>query len=404
LEPTDPHLKKTITVRISGHELKLEVAHDLFSGHDLDRGSRLLLRSLTSPDHQDLRRVVDLGCGYGPLGLALKKLNPARVVDMVDRDALALTYARRNAELNQMAGVDVYASLGWSGVRGRDYDLAVSNVPAKAGDRAIRHFLLGARDHLRPGGMAVVVVIARIDGLVRDTLIGEEGVEVLHRSEGTSHVVYHYRFQAASSPAEPAGRASGDELDVYERGTPEIAVDGVRYRLHTAYSLPEFDTLGYQTKLLAQRLLTRPRGIRQVLVFNPGQGHAPVLAWRLFGPDRITLVDRDLLALSYSMQNMIRNGCPPDRLQVLHQTAVRPEDVEGSQLAICVLRDGQPAVLTEAELQGVVAGLRPRGRLVAAGRSTSVTRLETRLIRDGGSFRMVARKRNKGFSVLDLQR
>src|SRR5207302_10749992 len=121
--------------------------------------------------HEHSSRVLDLGCGYGPIGLALKMLNPARSLDMVDRDALALDFSRRNAARNGLSDVEVYASLGWSQVRRSDHDLVVSNLPAKAGERAIQHFLLDARDHLKPGGTVAVVVIARLDELVSRLLV-----------------------------------------------------------------------------------------------------------------------------------------------------------------------------------------------------------------------------------------
>jgi 16S rRNA G1207 methylase RsmC len=404
--PTEAYFKKTITVRLQRRQLELDVAQDLFSGHELDAGSRLLLRSLATPKHEPRSSVLDLGCGYGPIGLGLKLLNPARAVDMVDRDALALDFSRRNAARNGMSDVEVYASLGWSDVRRSDYDLVVSNVPAKAGEGAIRHFLLDAAGHLRPGGMVAVVVIARLDELVRELLVPDAGVELTYEQRAAGYSVYHYQPVRASLP-EPSSQGKGehpdeDALSVYERGRLDLTFGQIRYRVRTAYSLPEFDTLGYHTRLMADQLLTGRRRPGEVLVFNPGQGHLPVLIGKALVPERITLAGRDLLALAYSRDNLTRNEYPADRVRVLHRTAVQPADVDGVDLVVATLKDGQPNAITELELHGALERLRPRGRLIAGGSSTAVTRLEASVAGGGGPLRVIARKRNRRHSVLEL--
>lgn len=399
--PADPYFKKSISVRIQRRQLELDVAQDLFSGHDLDVGTRLLLRSLATPEFERRLRVLDLGSGYGPLGLGLKLLNPAREVEMVDRDALAVEYSRRNAERNGMTGVDVHAGLGWSGVRGRDLDLVVSNLPAKAGDRAISHFLLDASPHLKPGGMVAVVVIGRLHELVEGILVPEAGVEVAHRQRAAGYSVFHYGFSSEGPPPGPStGEASQDPLGVYERANLELAFDDIRYELRTVYSLPEFDTLAYHTRLMAGQLLDGRRRPRRLLVFNPGQGHLPVLLGKAFSPERITLAGRDLLALANARANLAGNGYPPERVLLRHQAAVLPADVEGVDLVVAALRDGQPKAITEHELGSALAVLRAPGRVIVGGSSTAVTRLESSL--GGiGPLRIIGRKRNRGYSVLE---
>jgi Methyltransferase small domain len=399
----DPYFKKTITARIQRRQLELDVAQDLFSGHDLDAGTRLLLRSLATPEHEGRRRVLDLGSGYGPLGLGLKLLNRARELEMVDRDALAVEYSRRNAERNGMAGVDVRGGLGWRGFGGGELDLVVSNLPAKAGDRAIRHFLLDGRPHLSPGGMVAVVVIARLHELVQGILVPEAGVEVAYRHRAAGYSVFHYGFASdLALPGRSTEEATQDPLGVYQRGNLELAFDDVRYRLRTVYSLPEFDTLAYHTRLMAAQLLDGRRRPRRVLVFNPGQGHLPVLIGKAFSPDRITLAGRDLLALATAEANLAGNGYPPERVLLRHQAALQPADLEGVDLVVASLRDGQPNAITEHELGSGLAMLRPPCRVMVGGSSTAVTRLEGSLA-GWGSLRIMGRKRNRGHSVLEAR-
>ena len=229
-EDDDPYYRKTLAIRLHGRTLELDVAHDLFSGHDLDAGTRLLLRTLVTPEHERRSHVVDLGCGYGPLGLGLKLLVPTRSVDMVDRDALAVVYSRRNAERNRMTNVHVYTSLGWNDIPRAAYDLAVSNIPAKAGERAIRHFLLDARQHLRPGGLVAVVAIARLDDVVQDALAHSGDVRISFSRRTTGYSVYHFGF----SPEVPPQEAVAGPLAVFERARVEARFGGVEYELCTA--------------------------------------------------------------------------------------------------------------------------------------------------------------------------
>ena len=170
-----PHFKKTVTLDHGGRRLELGVAQELFSSHEVDVGTRLLLRTLAGPEHASRRRVLDLGCGYGPLGLALRAAADDRVVHLVDRDALAIEYSRENAARNRLDDVEVYGSLGYADVRGSGFDLIVSNIPAKAGPPVIERVLLGGAGLLAPGGLVAVVVIAPLRASVTAVLEGAPG-------------------------------------------------------------------------------------------------------------------------------------------------------------------------------------------------------------------------------------
>jgi 16S rRNA (guanine1207-N2)-methyltransferase len=176
-----PHFKKTVTLDHGGRRLELGVAQELFSSHEVDVGTRLLLRTLAGPEHASRRRVLDLGCGYGPLGLALRAAAADRVVHLVDRDALAVEYSRENAARNRLDEVEVYGSLGYADVRGSGFDLIVSNIPAKAGPPVIEQLLLGGAGLLAPGGLVAVVVIAPLRASVTAVLEGAPEVEVVFR-------------------------------------------------------------------------------------------------------------------------------------------------------------------------------------------------------------------------------
>ena len=124
----DLYLKKVVEFRYARQTLHLRVSQDLFSSYDIDVGTQRLLRTLADLASVALPRALDLGCGYGPLGLAMRKLDAARKVHLVDRDALAVEFARQNAELNGLGDVSVYGSLGYDDVAGADFDLILAKL------------------------------------------------------------------------------------------------------------------------------------------------------------------------------------------------------------------------------------------------------------------------------------
>ena len=399
-----PHFKKTVTLDVGGRRLELRVAQDLFSSHEVDVGTRLLLRTLAGPEHGGRRLVLDLGCGYGPLGLGLRAAAADRVVHLVDRDALAVDYSRENAAANRLDGVEAYGSLGYADVRAAGFDLVVSNIPAKAGPPVIERLLLGAAGLLAPGGLVAVVVIAPLREQVAAVLEGAAGVEVVFRRATAGYAVFHYRFRgppaAAAGPADPA-----DGLQVYERQRVSIGHGGVAVRLRTAYGLPEFDSLSHPTRLVADALLrpgARPPGT--ALVLHPGQGWLPCLLWAAVRPGELRLVDRDLLALRFSQANLVANGCPLERASIGHQVDPDPAGLRDADLVVAVLRPKEPPEATAATVRRLVAEV-PRGaRVVLGASSTAITRGLAALDAAKLPFRTVDRRRAKGSSAVVLER
>jgi 16S rRNA G1207 methylase RsmC len=401
-----PHFKKTVTLDHGGRRLELRVAQELFSSHEVDVGTRLLLRTLAGPEHASRRLVLDLGCGYGPLGLALRAAAAERAVHLVDRDALAVEYSRENAARNRLDGVEVYGSLGYADVRASGFDLIVSNIPAKAGPPVIEQLLLGGAGLLAPDGLMAVVVIAPLRAGVAAVLEGVPEVEIVFRRATASYAVFHYRFRARPPPAvEPPTAGPAAALGVYERRRLTVTHAGVSVRLRTAWGLPEFDSLGFTTRLVADAVL-RPGGRRAgaTLVLDPGQGHLPCLLWAARRPAQLRLVDRDLLALRFSRANLVANGCPAERVAIAHRVGPDPAALGDADLVVAMLRPKEPPEATAATVRRLVAGA-PRGaRVVLGGGSTAVTRGLAALDAAKLPFRTLDRRRGKGASAVVLER
>ena len=247
----DVSVKKTVLLNYAGHRLELRVAQDLFSSHEVDVGTQLLLRTLMGEEHLSRRAVLDLGCGYGPIGLGLKAQRPDRVVHMVDRDALAVEYSRENASHNGLAGVEVYGSLDYQDLRMSGFDLVVSNIPAKAGRPVIERLLLKAADVLAPDGLVAVVVISPLRTTVTEILEGSPHVDVTFHRATASYAVFHYRFRDQSPPVSAAD--DGANLKAYERQRVLLDRDGIRIHVRTAHNLPEFDSLNFGTEMWLMR-------------------------------------------------------------------------------------------------------------------------------------------------------
>jgi 16S rRNA G1207 methylase RsmC len=161
----DVYFKKEITYAFEGYKFKFDVGNTLFSTFDLDHGTDALIRAI-SPENNP-KTILDIGCGYGPLGIILAKKYPQAQVIMVDKDLLAVRYAKLNIEKNMISNASVLGSVGMEQVKSEKFDLIVSNIPAKIGDQAIsQEFILDPFAQLNPGGELWVVVVNALNHLI----------------------------------------------------------------------------------------------------------------------------------------------------------------------------------------------------------------------------------------------
>lgn len=141
-------------VNIRGMKLRLATDRGVFSRARLDRATEVLLKTLALPVDA---RVLDLGCGYGPLGIVAARLAPAGRVVMVDVNARAVALARRNVVLNSLTNVDVFEGDGIQPVRGMSFTDALTNPPFRTGKSTVYRLLGEVHTVLEPGGRLWVV-------------------------------------------------------------------------------------------------------------------------------------------------------------------------------------------------------------------------------------------------------
>lgn len=153
--PSGPEHRRRITARIWGEELELLSADGVFSGDRLDLGTSVLLRE--SPVPQGSPRLLDLGCGYGPIAMALALNCPEASVDAVDVNDRALALCRDNAAALGV-GDRVRALRPEQVADSCRYDEIWSNPPIRIGKEALHDLLLTWLARLAPDGVARLVV------------------------------------------------------------------------------------------------------------------------------------------------------------------------------------------------------------------------------------------------------
>jgi 16S rRNA G1207 methylase RsmC len=152
-------LRKDLVISdtLKGNSFEFRTTWGLFSPKSIDNGTRLLL------DHIEIRpdeQALDLGCGYGPIGLTIAHLAPEGHCTMVDKDFVAIEYARKNAALNQINNVDIFLSDGCNHLKANSsFSLVVTNLPAKTSKEHYYLFFYDAYQRMQPGARFYVVVI-----------------------------------------------------------------------------------------------------------------------------------------------------------------------------------------------------------------------------------------------------
>lgn len=399
---TDVYYHKTVSFRFGKQSLQFRTSRQLFSSHDIDTGTRFLLHTIAEANYPTFKRILDVGCGYGPLGLTLKSLYPASEVHLFDSDALAVEYTRQNAALNGLTSIEIYGSLGYDDIKKNDFDLIVSNIPDHAGEAVITYLLREVQYHLTPGGTIAIVVVTPLEEMVAKILKETPNAKIILKRNRSGHAVFHYRFSDEVTPLNPPETAM--KRGIYFRQNITMKLGTLEYPMQTADGLPEFDSLSYGSELLVKSLSELEGKITQnAIVFNPGQGHVAVVLWKFLKPITITLIDRDLLALRYSRINLTLNDCPVDRITISHQAGLEYNSKEKPDLIIASFREDEVKEATFLLLDQASARLSDKGTIIVSSNSTAITRLVT-CIESQNLLRIKSRERRRGYSLLVLEK
>lgn len=159
--PDITQFKKGLTYdhTIFDQNLTFHTTWGIFSPKKIDEGSELLIRTLLPEMHEN-DRLLDIGCGYGAIGLYCAQKQPTAKIHMIDTNTVALEMARKNAEVNKIENVHIYTSNMLQEVKEDQFTKIVTNIPAKVGNELYWILVTDAYDALALDGELYVVCVA----------------------------------------------------------------------------------------------------------------------------------------------------------------------------------------------------------------------------------------------------
>lgn len=143
---------KVIKSIVKGNEYKFYTDYNVFSKDKIDFGTRLLLESIENIEGE----VLDLGCGYGVIGIYLRN-NFNVLVDMIDINNRAILLCKKNIELYKLENINVFQSDGYENIF-KKYDYIITNPPIRIGKKKLYEILLNSINYLKDSGKLIIVI------------------------------------------------------------------------------------------------------------------------------------------------------------------------------------------------------------------------------------------------------
>ena len=171
---------KSFNINIANYSFTFKTDNGVFSKGELDFGTELLIKNVLKMDING--NILDLGCGYGAIGIILKKIKDVHVT-MSDINKRALHLTKMNAKGNGVL-VDTVESNGYEKI-GNEFDYVISNPPIRIGKKNLYKLLIDTKSHLKRGG-EMIIVVRKEQGalsLIRDMNVYYD-VKVLDKEKG----------------------------------------------------------------------------------------------------------------------------------------------------------------------------------------------------------------------------
>jgi hypothetical protein len=393
----EPYTSKTAAFKFRGRELRFALSHGLFSSAGIDRGTALLLKTLSRVWDEDRaagrpppRTILDAGCGAGIIAVcaaaALRDLYagdtvqtadaagtgaPGFYIRAQDRDELARLFTAYNAQANGIGPecLSAHTEALLSSPPGYRWDLTLSNIPAKAGQPVLEDFIRRSVLLLNPGGNVLIVAVNTLADFFRSR-IRRAGGELLREDRGPEHTVFAYTAgqdpeadkAAAESPRNAEAPRPGGLLQTspcYLRQRAEHELEGIPLGLDTVHGAPGFDRPGGAAEAAAKLAarLGRERIVSaapSVLIHEPGQGWFP--AWLP------AFLEQEGVSPRRALTDMVLSGRNILALEAARHNIQKPRPA-GETAA------PEPAIIPGVELSPAgLAGLFEGGGSGAAGR------------------------------------
>ena len=171
---------KPFNININGNSFTFNTDNGVFSKGELDYGTSLLIRNVLNLDIAG--DILDLGCGYGPIGIILAKLTNSNVY-MSDVNKRAIHLTKMNAKKNNVS-ITTIESDGYLNIDNK-FDYVISNPPIRVGKKVLYKLLIDTKEHLKENGKLIIVVRKEQGALslIKD-MKEYYNIEILDKSKG----------------------------------------------------------------------------------------------------------------------------------------------------------------------------------------------------------------------------
>jgi len=184
-EPNVPLKTRMIEVVIRGECFRFITSSGVFSFGKLDRGTNLLIENMVLEKNW---RVLDLGCGYGAIGIVASRF--VNYVVMTDINKRAVSIAKKNLKINNVKNAEVRWGHLYEPVKGERFHSIITNPPVHAGKDVLREIVINAPLHLYDGGLLQIVIRTNQGAKYIKSLMERNFKEVIEVSKGSGFRVY----------------------------------------------------------------------------------------------------------------------------------------------------------------------------------------------------------------------
>jgi 16S rRNA (guanine1207-N2)-methyltransferase len=172
-----------VRTSLCGKPFEFLTASSVFSKRKVDCGTRLLIESMVLPKEG---YILDIGCGYGAVGIAVAKFNPKLQVVMTDVNARAVRLAKKNVGLNRVVNAEVRYGFFYEPVEDLRFSCVLSNPPVSAGMETVKAIVTGAPKVMAAGANFQMVIRSKIGAKTLPLLFSETfgNCKILARESG----------------------------------------------------------------------------------------------------------------------------------------------------------------------------------------------------------------------------
>ncbi|WP_280772116.1 class I SAM-dependent methyltransferase [Salipaludibacillus daqingensis] len=188
-KPSAKSDQKTIKETIIDHTFTFKVDHGVFSKGGLDFGSKLLIETFQEPEVDG--KIADVGCGWGPIGIAVAKSFPKRHVRMVDINERSILLSKENASLNHVTD-NTFISQNdvMEGFEEGEYAAVITNPPIRAGKEVVFKIYEQSIKALKRGGSIWVVIQKKQGAASTEKKLEELGLEVTTKNKQKGYFIF----------------------------------------------------------------------------------------------------------------------------------------------------------------------------------------------------------------------